>query len=228
MKHNLQVSPILSRFWGRALFTTLAATFLQVSPQCARADLLLDFTGGSANTFGGNATVGWEFTLSSPVLLNGLGFWDNGSDGLINPHDVGIWNSANPSTLLASTTLTTASSTAVASTSPTGRWLFNAIPSITLLPGTYVVGATIVSNDPDLQRFSATASLFSGATFVQARDISGATLTYPSPASVFNDGVFGPNLQVSPIPEPASTALFLCGLILCLARRMTRTHECQA
>jgi hypothetical protein len=224
MNKNLSVSPMLSRFLGRVLFTALAATLIHVSPQNARADLLLDFTGGNANTFGNNATVGWEFTLSSPVLLNSLGFWDNGSDGLINSHEVGIWNSANPATVLASTMVTSAS-TPVASSSPTGRWLFNGIPSLVLSPGTYVVGATIVNGDPDLQRFSATASLFPGATFVQSRDIGAPGLAYPSPAPVFNDGIFGPNLQVSAIPEPASAVILLCGMICCVRRRLTRLPE---
>jgi hypothetical protein len=217
MKTNLNVSSILCRFWGRVLFTALAATIMQVGPQQARADLLLDFTGGSANSFGGDATVGWEFTLSSPMMLNGLGFWDHGSDGLDHPHEVGIWNTANPSSPLA-TTIITSGSTPVASSSSAGLWLFNSVSSLTLSPGTYVVGATIVANDTDLQRFNATASLIPDATFVQALDIGASVLTYPLPASVFNDGVFGPNLEVSAVPEPTSAAILLCGMILCLRR----------
>ena len=149
----------------------LLVAIVHLCPHMVQAALLLDFTGGNANTFGGNATVGWEFTLNSPMLVDGLGFWDHGSDGLVNAHDVGIWNTSNTALLLASTTVTNGSSTAVASTSSTGRWLFNNISAITLSPGTYVVGATIIAFDADSQRINASASMLSGATFVQARNI---------------------------------------------------------
>src|SRR4051812_42963539 len=108
-----------------------SAAIIHLCPHVVQAALLLDFTGGNANTFGGNTTVGWEFTLNSPMLVDGLGFWDHGSDGLVNTHDVGIWNSSNTALLLTSTTVTNGSSTPVASTSTAGRWLFNNIPSIT-------------------------------------------------------------------------------------------------
>jgi len=188
----------------------LLTIFLGCNAVSARAGLLLDFTGGFDTTFGGNATVGWEFTVSSPMLLSGLGYFDFGANGLANAHDVGIWNSANPSLLLASTTVTSGS-TPVSSISGAGQWLFNSITSITLSPGTYVLGATIVANDTDRQFIAATAATISGATFVQGRDISSTSLLYPSPAATQNDGIFGPNAEVSPVPEPCSATLIALG-----------------
>src|SRR5436309_2163862 len=89
----------------RPLVTGLfLAVVVHLCPQVVQAALLMDFTGGNANTFGGNATVGWEFTLSSPMLVDGLGFWDHAGNGLINAHDVGIWNTSNTALLLTSTT----------------------------------------------------------------------------------------------------------------------------
>jgi len=225
VKNNPIISPILSLFMGRFLITALATTFILLGPQYARADLLLDFTGGNANTFSINTIAGWQFTLSSPVVVDGLGFWDQGSDGLVNAHDVGIWNSANPSTLLAFTTVTTAGSTAVPSTSSAGLWRFTDISPITLSPGTYVIGATVLGFDQDSQIFSATTSLFSGATFVEAMDVGGSTLAYPNPAPAFNDGTFGPNLRVNDVPEPASAVLLVCGAILYLCRRLTPAQK---
>lgn len=192
----------------RNLTGLLLVAAIHLSPHTAQAALLLDFTGGGANTFGGAATVGWEFTLNSSMLVDGLGFWDNGSDGLVNSHDVGIWNTSNPTLLLTSTTVTNGSSTAVASTSSTGRWLFNNIPSITLSPGTYVVGGTIIASDADSQQFNASASMLSGVTFVQARNVGSPSLLYPTPSPVFNDGIFGPNIRGTLVPEP-NTALMV-------------------
>ena len=45
-------------------------------------------------------TVGYTFSLSAPVTINALGYWDNGRG---SSHQVGIWDSAG--TLLTSTTV---------------------------------------------------------------------------------------------------------------------------
>ena len=173
----------------------------------ASSNLLLDFTGGSANTFGSSTTAGFQFTLSSSMLVTGLGFWDEGANGLIDNHTVGLWNSSSPSVLLASTVVNN-SSVVVSSTSAAGDWLFNSIAAPTLPAGTYVVGATSVAGDPDLQRQQTLAATTPGVTFVQAMDVGSPTLLYPSPAAVLNDGLFGPNIEISAVPEPAASALF--------------------
>ena len=184
----------------------------------AASSLLLDFTGGSANTFGGSTTAGFQFTLATPMQVTGLGFWDEGANGLINNHTVGLWNSSSPSVLLASTVLNN-SSTVVSSTSAAGDWLFNSIAPLTLPAGTYVVGATIAATDPDLLRQQTLAATAPGVTFVQAMDVGSPTLLYPSPAPVFNDGLFGPNIQISAVPEPATFALFgLSAVVLLMSR----------
>src|ERR1019366_9591125 len=112
----------------------------------AASSLLLDFTGGSANTFGGSTTAGFQFTLATPMQVTGLGFWDEGANGLINNHTVGLWNSSSPSVLLASTVVNN-SSLVVSSTSAAGDWLFNSIAALTLPAGTYVICATTTHRD---------------------------------------------------------------------------------
>ena len=120
---------------------------------------------------------------------------------------MGLWNSSSPSVLLASTVVNN-SSVVVSSTSAAGDWLFNSIAAPTLPAGTYVVGATSVAGDPDLQRQQTLAATAPGVTFVQAMDVGSPTLIYPSPAAVLNDGLFGPNIEISAVPEPAASALF--------------------
>jgi hypothetical protein len=169
---------------------------------------ILDFVGGIAVSPGGDTIGGWEFNVSSPIAVDGLGLWDEGGDGLSGNHAVGLWNS-DGTVLLTSTTITNAS-TPVGSTSPDGRWLFNDIPDLVLLPGTYVLGATFLDNDPDQARLEAAATTISTITFIQARQrTSTSSLTFPDePIGLVNDGVFGPNLQVA-VPEP--TTMFLIG-----------------
>src|ERR1039458_5778944 len=184
----------------------------------------LDFTGGSANTFGSSTTAGFQFTLSSSMLVTGLGFWDEGANGLINNHTVGLWNSSSPSVLLASTVVNN-SSLVVSSTSAAGDWLFNSIAALTLPAGTYVVGATSVAGDPDLQRQQTLAATAPGVTFVQAMDVGSPTLLYPSPAPVFDDGLFGPNFEISTVPEPATFALFGLSVVALLMSRSSNLRR---
>jgi hypothetical protein len=185
------------------------AASISSSVRVARADLALDFTGGTANTFTGSATVGWQFAASSPLTLTALGFWDQGGNGLVNAHQVGIWNSTG--TLMASTTVTSAS-TPVASTSSAGDWLFNSITPVALAPGTYTIGALLpVNADPDFQMINAAASTRDGVTWLDAADVGGSSLTEPFADSRFADGVFGPNLQVTPAPEPSPCFLLTLG-----------------
>jgi len=59
----------------------------------ARADTIaLSFSGGSS-VGSYDATLGWGFSLSAPVVVTGLGVWDYQDDGLMQSHDVTIWTS---------------------------------------------------------------------------------------------------------------------------------------
>lgn len=51
-------------------------------------------------TSGNDDTIGWEFTTNTAVTVTRLGFFDSGQDGLLTPHDVGIFD--NSGTLLRS------------------------------------------------------------------------------------------------------------------------------
>jgi hypothetical protein len=107
----------------------------------------------------------------------------------------------------------------VSSTSAAGDWLFNSIAPLTLPASTYVVGATIAATDPDLLRQQTLSVTAPGVTFVQAMDVGSPALLYPSPAPVFNDGLFGPNIEISAVPEPTTFALFgLSAMVLLMAR----------
>jgi len=178
-----------------------------------KANLTLDFVGGYALSPYGDTIGGWNFNVTSPITVNGLGFWDEGSNGLSGNHDVGLWN-GDGTVLLASTTITNAS-TPAGSTSPDGRWLFNDIQDLILPPGNYFLGATFLDGDPDQARLEATESTISGITFIQARQrVFTSSLAFPEEPIGFwvDDGVFGPNLQVA-VPEPTTLLLIGSGLL---------------
>src|SRR5215472_2937082 len=49
-------------------------------------------TGGQQNNlWGGDATIGWQFTLASSITVTELGFFAP-SNSLSDPHPVGIWD----------------------------------------------------------------------------------------------------------------------------------------
>lgn len=201
----------------------LSAGALVVSvPQQAQAQTqVLDFTGGAAFFSGGNNTLGWEFNLSTTVSVTDLGVFDEGNNGFIDTHPVGLWTTGG--TLLASTTLASgASGTPVVSASGFGAFRYNAVAPVVLTPGNYVLGAqypTAAGGDAVRSEVSSVA-LASGFTFVQGRFISGTGFAFPTGTFATSGGHFGPNLRFSAVatsaaPEPASLALLaLSGLPL--------------
>ena len=164
------------------------------------------------------AIGGWEFALSSSITIDGLGFWDHNSDGLVGGHDVGLWNS-DGSILLASTTVTNASSTPEANGAGPGRWLFNDINELTLGVGNYVIGALFTPNNSDVAGVRAVAMTIPELTFVNGRqEQQPVGLEFPSLViPQVNAGVFGGNLRLkdaaAPAPVPATLYLFGLGAL---------------
>jgi hypothetical protein len=154
--------------------------------------------------------------VTSPITVSALGFWDEGANGLAGSHQLGLWScgsGCSTGTLLTSTTITTANSTPVASTSSGGDWRFTPIGSVTLNPGDYVVGATYVFQDPDQPRQETNApTTIAEVTFDVARFAIGPGLNFPSPDyPAQSPGYFGPNLFVGSLAVPEPSALLLLG-----------------
>jgi len=133
--------------------------------------------------------------VSSTLTVDGLGVWDEAPSGLTNGHTVGLWTGAG--TLLAYASVATG--TLVDSTSTDGEWRFETISPVVLSPGSYVIGGTYLTSDPDLVRYFATATTRPEISFVTERECSGGCfgLTFPDSTSGIDDGVFGPNLRIS-------------------------------
>jgi hypothetical protein len=81
-----------------------------------------------------DSTLGYAFTVSSPIRVTDLGLYDLGNDGLVNPHAVAIWTSTG--TQLVQTTI------------PAGTpgklidgYRYLPITPFILAPGTYTIGA---------------------------------------------------------------------------------------
>jgi hypothetical protein len=160
-----------------------------------------------------DATLGYEFSLSTTLDVSALGFFDADDDGLFDAHDVGIF--AADGTLLASATLP----------SGTGATLqdgfrFVSIPDLVLAPGIYRIGAQ--GNETSLDEFLLTQSgstTIGGLTLGAAFYGFGAALTFPTAqADYATEGFFGPNFQATRVPEPATLTLTVLALTGALRR----------
>jgi hypothetical protein len=193
---------------------------LSIAP--LRADTIaLSFTGGVFDTASG-ATVGWRFSSIASISLTQLGVWDMGGDGLVDSHQVTVWDSTG--TMVAQ--LVVPSGTA----SPLidgFRYAMLPVPAL-LFAGTYTIGALYSDNaDPYADR--ATTSTAPGITYDGSRSRFGDA--FPA-GDVFdlNGGYFGPNFQFNAVavPESGATLLWLLGAsVIALGaprRRKVRGH----
>jgi hypothetical protein len=193
----------------------------------AMADPVLDFVKGTTfdiveiSGLGGGrglSTVGWAFTVSTPISISALGLFDVDANGFEQTHDIGLWTSGG--TLLAFTTVTDANSSPVGSTSSSGNWRFTTIAPLVLAAGEYVIGASFSGTNSTSfgDQFVANATAFTvpGVTFDEPRLGFGPGLSFPvNSTGVLLDGFFGPNLSAVPfaaVAEPASLLLLGTGL----------------
>ena len=187
------------------------------SPLQTRADTIAFSTSGGS--FGVNsdfdATFGYAFTLSSPVLVTQLGLWDQGNNGLNASHVVTIWTSTG--TLMAQTTIP----------SGTGATLMDgfryvSITSVLLPAGSYTIGGFYGRLDDRFAIHPSTITTGSGVTYNGSRSRSG--FAFPSGNFFGNvNSYFGPNFQFTTAvatPDSGSTVSLLgCALLGLVALR---------
>jgi hypothetical protein len=180
--------------------------------------------GGSQNAaWNGDVTIGWQFTLSSAVTVNELGFFDADSDGLSDDHPVGIFDSGG--TLLISATVPAGSG----ATLQDGFRLVPVAP-LNLAPGSYTIGGFGLQTSPDAFRFGVSGSTtIPGLTLDDGVQSSSAPgLSFPTQVNTFAmEGYFGPNFTVDAvIPEPSTAVLALSAFALAFfARRYAASRR---
>lgn len=203
-----------------------AVLALGVATPQAKATLALDVGPGGSSQFCGSCgavsgqTFGWVFDVNSTIQVGGLGAWDSNDTPFGRDVQAGLWTNAG--TLLASTTISADSATEASVGE--GNWRVESIAMLTLTPGRYVVGMTFFDFAP-LAQFGTAFTTLPEISYVAARQSSAGPDSGLSFAdfTLLNDGVFGPNLQLAELPEPATLGLFGLGLLgLGLAARRRR------
>ena len=159
-------------------------------------------------------TLGWQFTTNSSITVSELGLFDDSLNGLVDSHQIGIWNSTG--TLLGMTTVQAGTVDPLIN-----QFRYAAITGgpITLAGGqTYEIGALYLDgNDPNIFPGGATGfGTDSRITFDQNSFIAGGTLMDPTNHFDTEPAYFGPNFLIgttSGVPEPSAILLLGGGLL---------------
>lgn len=173
--------------------------------------------GGVGTNNGVGYSLGYSFSIDQPgASLTGLGFYDEGGDGLATSHDIGIYTSTG--TLVASATVAAGTSDTLLSGF---RYNRNIAGAVLLAPGNYVIATVTGSQDAYLYR-AASVNPGAGIAYGENRYVKSPTLAFPTTNYMPEDfGYFGANFtyEVAPVPEPASIAALGVGVVALVRRR---------
>lgn len=219
-----------------ALVAILAACLvigLSAPASATPAITFVETTGGTV-TPNSDQTVGWMFNVLSPLTVTGLGWFDEGHDGLAVSHAIGLWN---PLGTMLATIVAPAGTVAPLDV----QYRMMPIAPLGLAPGDgYIIGGLDSSQNPE--RTACGGQVLGGPcgaplsqtvdpliTFVDATAaLVGTGFQRPTivvaPGSV---GFYGPMFALQagepvPVPEPSTSLLLgaaLSGLVLLSRRR---------
>jgi hypothetical protein len=187
---------------------------LAASQPSSAATLAVELVGsGLQGSSAVNVTIGWGFTLTTPLTVTDLGYFA-GNSGLVDPHPVGIWNSVG--NLLVGGTVPSGVTGSLVS-----GFRFVPITPLILGVGAYTIGGFDPGTSPDPFLFSvqsitpiAGLSFGPGTVFTNADSLTRPTT--PVPEFSNKNGFFGPNFLVgtgaTAIPEPGAIGTTLLGL----------------
>ncbi len=195
----------------KKLVTSTAVAFMMVAP--AHADVAVSITGGTGGTPGADTVHGWEFTVNTNIILTHLGLYDDGLDGFIHDHDIGLFRLSD-SALLASGTMSAGTGDPLIDNF---RYIDVAdVPLVTT--ENYVLSYYTTTGSGDFVVTDATGEVFAPeVNWISGRWGVGAGGLIIPPNSTGADR-YGPNFQF--VPAPGVICLFaIAGLA---ARRRRR------
>lgn len=223
-----------------ALGLCTASFVASVAPSTAHAGPAVSFTSVNGNFLDGlTRMLGWQFTVTEPLSVSALGWFDLGQNGLSRSHEVGLWNK-NTQALLGSVVVASGTGGTL-----DGFFRYTSLGSAVALSSgtTYVIaGLDVGANGdghvwtPALGGFNNQVNGFSSDARVTVGPagtaIGQAVAGFQFPTASIGDSrtaLFGPNFLiaepvVAAIPLPPSMALLVFGLAgMGLAARRRRS-----
>ena len=196
--------------WARIL---VASVVLALGSSRVEAQILaVESTYNPAGTYysyPADSTYGWRFTVGdTPISVLRLGHFDVGLDGLQDSHQIGIWDTSG--TLMVQTTVPAGTGGDLI-----GAYRFSLVPHTTLSANTtYLIGAYYPQQRDAAIAFDSPQTYASEINYLGASYFAASGFGPPGSSYSGTHGVFGPNLQLTAVPEPEYYALMIgAGLI---------------
>jgi hypothetical protein len=225
----VRVAGVVAAVLGSVLIQAPAAHALGLNtPGSDPAAGIASFSSLTSNTSLTNNTFGYEFTTSHALVIESLGIFDSGSDGLAENHQVGIWEQGNNAALASVLIPSGTSSTLV-----NGFRYANLVNTLALRGGaTYRIGALYLGSGDDfaecITRCSSTVGngILLGDSYYSTPP--SASLAYPNFQANVSPGYFGPNFRVkvdAPGPLPVAGAAMAFGFGRRLRKRIRSSRS---
>lgn len=198
----------------KTLLRLTAIATLSVTAVLAAPVITFDEGTGSNGTNQGQS-VGWQFDVLVPFSVTAVGWFDEGQNGLVTSHQVGIWNPAG--VLLASAVVPGG----LAGTLD-GQYRMVALGSaLNLAVGSgYIVGGLNSSANTERLAFNVTQLVDPRIRYVDGTfsDLNGV-FERPTQFTASTTGVYGPMFAIDAVPEPSSVLLVIPALAALYLRR---------
>ena len=192
---------------------TIASLSLTL-PNLADAKPVASITGGSGGTPVGGSAHGWQFIANDSIVVTHLGLYDEGSDGLVLDHLIGLFRLSDASLLTSGTVLQGSSNMLIDS------FRYMDTPDVQLSAGEdYVIAAYSDQFNGDFMIVQPTGlSVDPSITITDGR---WGIQSFGIPENADQSRRFGPNFLFQ-IPEPTAiglSCLALIGLGICRWRK---------
>lgn len=168
-------------------------------------------------------TLGWKFSVSAPTLIEALGVYDSGQDGLADSAQVGLWLASGGDPIVQTTVPSGTAGTL------DGHFRFAPVAPTLLTPGPEYIVGSYLSGELATALFGGNGIVDPRVNVIDVRYSGNAAFSFPGLTDPGTEGAafLGGNFQLTPVPLPAAAWLFgsgVAGLIAGARIRLRRSR----